>query len=68
MTMKLTIKNDDATRVGKATVEDFQMGKAEPSVVDAFEIEPGASREVWVHASRRVVLTESALAQRPVKP
>jgi hypothetical protein len=65
MTMKLSIKNEDAARVARVAVEDFALGKAEPTPTNDFTLEPGESREVYVHAARRVTITEDAHALRP---
>jgi len=65
MTMRLSIKNEDASRVAVAIVEDFTMGNPTPRVTETATIEPGATHVLYVHASRRIVLTEDANAVRP---
>lgn len=65
MTMRLTIKNEDAARTAVVVTEDFQMGNPLPSCANIDTLTPGKSCEVYIHASRRVVVTEDALATIP---
>lgn len=68
MTMKLTIRNEDQQRTAIVSVEDYQIGKVSPIRSDSQDLGPGQSREVWVHASRRVLITENAEARRAPEP
>lgn len=64
MTMRVTITNADVSgRVAHVQVEDFDHDK--PGVADEFTLGKGEARSVYIHAARRVIVTEDPLAEVP---
>ena len=58
MTMKLTISNDDPARMATIEEETYEMGKPVATHVVKAYLNPGESREVYVHAAKRVIVSE----------
>ena len=58
MTMKIVVKNEDAARTAEVLDQQFEIGKTTPSREDAATLAPGESREFWIHASRRLIISE----------
>lgn len=58
MTMKITIKNEDAARTAVAREESFKVGESRAARTDEHVLGPGQSVELWIHASKRVTVEE----------
>ena len=65
MTMLISVKNEDPTRTARVEVQDFSVERRTIACVDLFELAPGMSRAVHIHAARQVVVTENPLAEIP---
>lgn len=60
MTMRVFVRNADATRRARLRTVDFS--PADSSVMrtaDLAELAPGEEREVWIHAGREIVVSET---------
>lgn len=64
MTMQVEIKNLDALRTARVEVQDFNIERRTIACVDEFQLGPGESRSVYIHAARQFVVTEDPLVQR----
>jgi hypothetical protein len=58
MTMKIRITNEDLARTATVEDEQFVVGKPVPDRTDHVVIGPGESREFYIHAARRLTITE----------
>jgi len=69
MTMQVQITNLDNGRTAKVEVQDFNIDRRTIACVDSFLLSPGESRSVWIHAARKVEITEDPLVQiqKPVE-
>jgi hypothetical protein len=65
MTMRLVIRNDDHGRTAEVVSEEFKPGEALPERTDFARINPGEIREFWIHAGKRLVITEKPHASIP---
>ena len=67
MTMKITVKNEDAARVAEVLAEEFKIGDPTPAGSQRVTIQAGQEQAFWIHASKRLVITEDPSASVPVK-
>lgn len=58
MTMKLTIKNDDATRTALATSIEISADGQVRNPQAPVELAPGESKEFWIYQGRELKLEE----------
>jgi len=68
MTMKITVTNADALRVASVVEEEFALpiGNAPQTVTRrSCSLNAGESRDFWIHASRRLLVSEDAGAFVP---
>ena len=63
MTMKITIANDDDRRTARFEVEERNVHTGDIRRIQADSIAPGAKAELWIHAGRRVLISEDADAR-----
>lgn len=65
MTMRVTVANEDAGRVITVAEETFTIGEGPlPTSRDLTEIGPGGKRTFYVHAAKRLLITEDPLSSR----
>lgn len=65
MTMRITVKNEDATRVCHAQLEEREPISGEKHYVDGCTLYAGEQHEFYIHAGRILIVTENANAQIP---
>lgn len=58
MTMRVTIKNEDDGRTVNVCEETYGIGKPSPSSQNTSRLGPGAEQSFYVHASKRLLVTE----------
>lgn len=71
MTMQIVVKNEDQGRTAEVKVEEFEIGHVTPHREERHEIGPGGQASFWIHARKRLVITENpnaALARVGTKP
>ena len=67
MTMMLTIKNTDSNRVARYVIEERDVNTGSLTTCGSQAIYAGQSADVYVHAGRRVIVTEDANASMPAE-
>lgn len=66
MTMRVSVKNEDPQRTAEVLVEEYRVGDriAGPKSVTSTSIAPGESRDFYLHAAKRLIVTENPNAAR----
>ena len=67
MTMLVRIKNEDLQRTASVVIQDFVMGRAAPTEARNQPLGPGETLDVYIHSSRRFIVSEDPNAIIPAK-
>jgi hypothetical protein len=70
MTIRLTIKNDDPQRTATVREETFVFGggPVQQAAVSTRELGPGVEAAFYIHAAKRLIVSENADATQPKPP
>jgi hypothetical protein len=69
MTMRVTIKNEDPGRVATVAEETFTPGEGPlPSSRSLTVLNPGGYQSFYIHASKRLIVSEDPDASIPKPP
>lgn len=65
MTMQISITNDDPARTAKVEVQEFSLERRTIACIETRTLAPGTGTTVYLHAARKVEITEDASATLP---
>lgn len=65
MTMKLTITNEDPGRTAEVEIQEANFSSLAAPISTRETIPPRESRSFWIHAAKRLLVTENPNASIP---